>query len=439
MSQYSAVVWFTGDDGSTTLVTEDQSTLGAYLDGGGRLFITGQDIGYDIRTSPFYSTYLHATYGVDDTNVIDLDGVSSCPIGDGLTLVITSGDGANNQAWPSGITIVNPATEVFTYHNNPYTAGLKVETADYRLVYFSFGFEGINNMNDRKTVMERTIDWLATGGSYTLSDVTLDPATLDYVTSPGSSVTDTIPLGTHENPTGTLTYQFTNLPSGVSITPSSGSIIPAGTTPLTLTIDTSYLAGNFSHFFLTLETNDPDESLLNIPVYVSMGGVPFDLTLYTGWNLITIPFDTAWTAENLGDPGIISTCTVVSKFDAQTQTFISHVVGTPHDDFPLEPGVGYFIYITGATTTTLGGKAITDDVSVNIYLDWNMIGWYQDYNTTAQDLCNAILGATVVTKFDAQTQTFVSYVGAAWDNFIITRGMGLFIYTEQASQWNGLD
>jgi len=438
MSQYSAVVWFTGDDGSTTLVTEDQNTLGTYLDNGGRLFVTGQDIGYDIRTSPFYSNYLHATYGVDDTNVVDLDGTAGDPIGDGLTLVITSGDGANNQGWPSGITVVNPATEVLTYHNNPYDAGLKVDTGTYRVVYFAFGFEGINNMNDRNTVMNRTITWLATGGSYALSDVTLDPATLDYITSPGSVVADTLTLGNHVDATGNLTYQFTNIPSGVSIAPSSGTIIPGGITSLTLTIDTSYLTGNFSHFFFTLETNDPDESLLNIPVYVSMGGIPLDLTLSAGWNLITIPFDTYWTAESLGTPGIIPTCTVVAKFDASTQTFASHIIGTPHDDFHLEPGVGYFIYLTSDTTTTLGGRAI-GTVSVHIYTTWNMIGWYQDYDTTADTLYNAIPGTTVVSMFNAATQTFFSYVGVKWDEFPITRGMGIFIYATQESDWDGYD
>ena len=439
MSQYSAVVWFTGDDGSTTLVTEDRNTLSTYLNSGGRLFITGQDIGYDIHTDSFYSTYLHANYGVDDTNVIDLDGVSGCPIGDGLTLVITSGDGANNQAWPSGITVISPATEVFTYHNNPYTAGLKVDTGTYRIVYFSYGFEGINNMNDRTMVMNRTITWLATGGAYTLSDVTLDPTTLDYITSPGSIITDTLTLGNHANATGNLTYQFTNLPSGVTIIPTSGTIIPGGATSLSLTIDTNYLDGNFSHFFLTLETNDPDESLLEIPVYVSMGGIPLDIALHAGWNLITIPFDTEWTAENLGNPSIILGCTVICMFDAQTQTFLTHVVGTPHDNFPLEPGVGYFIYLTGDTSTTLGGKAIAE-VSVSIYTNWNMIGWYQDYNTTAEDLGIAIPGTTVISMFDAQLQQFNSHViSVQHKDFVITRGMGLFIYTDQTSQWDGHD
>jgi hypothetical protein len=439
MSQYSAVVWFCGDDSSTTLQTADISALTTYLDGGGRLFVTGQDIGYDIRTTPFYSNYLHATYGVDDTNVVDLDGVAGCPIGDGLDPQISSGDGANNQAYPSGITVISPGTQVFTYHNNPYTAGLKVEegTPSYRIVYFAFGFEAISTIYDRNTVMNRTINWLATGGSYTLSDVTLDPTTLDYLTSPGSLITDTLTLGNHVDATENLTYEFTNLPAGVSVTPSSGSLIPAQTQSLSLSIDTTYLDGTYSHFFLTLNTNDPDESTLSIPVYVSLGGIPLDLSLYTGWNLITVPFDADWTAADLGQA--IPGCTVIVSFNALTQMYCTHVVGIPYNDFPIEPGVGYFIYVTGDTSILLGGKVISE-VSVSIEPIWNIIGWCQDDNTTAGDLGLAINGTTVVVMFNAHTQQYMTHVVTIpYKDFPITRGMGLFIYTSEHSQWNGYD
>ena len=54
MSGYEAVVWFTGNDWQTTLTSTDQTELGNYLAGGGNLFISGQDIGYDLGASnPF--------------------------------------------------------------------------------------------------------------------------------------------------------------------------------------------------------------------------------------------------------------------------------------------------------------------------------------------------------------------------------------------------
>ena len=74
LNDYSAVIWFTGDDRITTLTTEEQQVVADYLDNGGRLLITGQNIGYDliedgtVADSSFYTNYLHANYISDSTD-----------------------------------------------------------------------------------------------------------------------------------------------------------------------------------------------------------------------------------------------------------------------------------------------------------------------------------------------------------------------------------
>jgi hypothetical protein len=192
-----------------------QQDIQAYLDAGGTLFITGQDIGYYAGSTSFYQNYLHASYVQDDTNLYALSGIAGDPIGDGLTLGISGGDGANNQYYPDEINPISPAVTVFTYDtgataaleepfkpsqprpqqgrepgagsaSRPWeeperqprleteaegeaspagvissgTAGLRVDTGTYRVVYFAFGFEGINSAGDRATAMERVVAWL---------------------------------------------------------------------------------------------------------------------------------------------------------------------------------------------------------------------------------------------------------------------------------------
>lgn len=172
-----------------------------------------------------------------------------------------------------------------------------------------------------------------------------------------------------------------------------------------------------------------------IHVTVDPGVITHDFSLQKGWNLITIPLESTFTAESLGQA--ISHCTVVAQFDALNQSYTAHVVGTPHNDYSIQPGIGYFVYLTSNTSTILGGTAINDAL-VNVNIDWNMIGWYQDYNTTAENLGDAIDGTTVVVKFDAITQTYVTHVvGTPYNNFTITRGMGLFIFTTENSIWEG--
>ena len=204
---YGAVVWavpewgYVTDGGSSS-----QANLQAYLDNGGKLFISGQDIGYYSGESTFFSDYLHATFVQDDTDLYGLNGASGDPISDGLYLGISGGDGANNQYFPSEIDPIAPAVSIFTYDpsaaralgeptlteevrakpepglEEPYaerdrkpkkpregvelqgivssgTGAIRVDTGAYKAVYFSFGFEAINSAADRKLVMERVLDW----------------------------------------------------------------------------------------------------------------------------------------------------------------------------------------------------------------------------------------------------------------------------------------
>ncbi|KPK67856.1 hypothetical protein AMJ82_09675 [candidate division TA06 bacterium SM23_40] len=182
MAPFETVVWLTGNDWSTTLTTEDQAEIAAYLDSGGRLFISGQDIGYDIRTDEFYANYLHATYVQDDVGLGAVIGDPASPVGYGFAFEIQGGTGANNQGYPSEIDPIVPALPAFLYDesvpmgtvtgndltkgqvetnsiNSSGTAALTYEGA-YKLVYFAFGFEAIAETETRTLVMARILDWL---------------------------------------------------------------------------------------------------------------------------------------------------------------------------------------------------------------------------------------------------------------------------------------
>lgn len=157
LAGYGRVVWLTGDDSQTTLSPGDQAALATYLDGGGRLFVSGQDIGYDIGSTPFYADYLHADYDSADTNNYDLTGLDYLA---GVDVTIQGGDGANNQNYPSDVTPIGGAVAVMDYLSPNLYGGVAYQDDTYGVVYFSFGFEAINNQPDRTEVMSRTLDWL---------------------------------------------------------------------------------------------------------------------------------------------------------------------------------------------------------------------------------------------------------------------------------------
>lgn len=183
------------------------------------------------------------------------------------------------------------------------------------------------------------------------------------------------------------------------------------------------------------ENNQKISSIHNFIIGVNV----LDIAFFQGWNLITIPVQNNFNASTLIDyiPGSI----MVSYFDAENQTYKSYVTGDPLPyDFMIKDGYGYFIYMNQEKTIYFLGGIITS-VSVPLYVGYNMIGWYQSYNTTASGLLSAIPGALIASIFDAVNQTYKSY--AAGDpppyDFTVSKGMGIFIWTNQPSNWDGTD
>jgi len=169
------VVWNVGW-GFPSLDADDRAALGAYLDNGGNLFVTGQDIGWDFfdtsgsQYSPaainWYRTYLGATYVMDDTNLLNVSGVASDPVGDGMSFAIAGGTGANNQDYPSEIEPYGDGVGCF-YYTTGREAGTRIDNGTFKSVYLAFGFEGIATDSDRNLLMARVLDYFGTGLSGT--------------------------------------------------------------------------------------------------------------------------------------------------------------------------------------------------------------------------------------------------------------------------------
>ena len=143
LENYGVVVWLTGDTRQNTLTPTDQDNLTAYLDGGGMLFLSGQNIGQDIGDSALYHDYLHARFIDDDTDINRLLGED---ILNGIEVTLSGVDGAGNQEAPSQIELLDNAIGVFRYDKLglPAWGGLRWQ-GEYKVVYLAFGFEGIGD------------------------------------------------------------------------------------------------------------------------------------------------------------------------------------------------------------------------------------------------------------------------------------------------------
>ena len=165
LQAHRMVIWFTGSDFATTLSAADETVLSQYLDGGGNLFLSSQDYIWDLYNdgrypSTFLRSYLHSTGETEDVMVETLTGVAGNDVGDGL--------GPYEMCWvsPSTCTFTDYADEItkdasseYAFYNE-YTEYMAITySGSYKMVFFSFRFEGIRSISDRQEVMQRIYDF----------------------------------------------------------------------------------------------------------------------------------------------------------------------------------------------------------------------------------------------------------------------------------------
>ncbi|MDD5529957.1 MAG: C25 family cysteine peptidase [bacterium] len=197
---YNAVIWWSG---SNSVMYSAFDSLSSYLDGSGKLLITGHNIAEDIKNSDFISDYLGAGYSSSTIGYTKVSGYSSDPISDGLTLGLISGQAYQTLSYSSPASsilwydskkdgnIPQPSAQqpMKTYSttliNSPFInkgfssikmpgqhdkgmefqaksihAGLSIEVNSSRRIFLSFGIEDIENGWDKKKLLNRSLAWL---------------------------------------------------------------------------------------------------------------------------------------------------------------------------------------------------------------------------------------------------------------------------------------
>ncbi len=166
MADYRHVLWFSGDQYSTTTPkagpnAADEAALAAYLQGGGHLFLSSQDYLYDMGLTSFGRDYLGvAGYTNDEGNATQMVGVAGDPIGDGL--------GPYPLTYPSGFSdygdILSPASGASVAFRSSAAGNRLVLDKDggaWRTVFFATSWVPVyaHSSANGTAVMERIIEW----------------------------------------------------------------------------------------------------------------------------------------------------------------------------------------------------------------------------------------------------------------------------------------
>ncbi len=178
MYSHHYVIWFTGDNRPDVLNAARVTLLRNFLNRGGRLLLTGQNIAEQLSTSAdstFLRDYLKARF-VGNCSPSRISGTPLDPIGMGDSLWVYTYDGASNQTSADILEVLPGANRPFNYEL-PCTGAAATafaSSAGYRVVFCGFGLEAIVNNNTgfakRWTVMQRILDFLSSSQTTSVDD-----------------------------------------------------------------------------------------------------------------------------------------------------------------------------------------------------------------------------------------------------------------------------
>ncbi|MGB4645531.1 MAG: M6 family metalloprotease domain-containing protein [Dictyoglomaceae bacterium] len=210
MGYFSWVLW-AGDWGAI-YDTSIQDEIMSYLDNGGKLFITSQDLGWGYSAGyidpTFYNDYLKAEFVQDSTDIFNIKGVNDTTF-EGLSFSLDTSDSALDQTYPDEIDPLEGAVPILVY--NPIatvpvlpeiklpekiqekkapsivnkviassgTAGLRYVDPEkhYGVVYFAFGLEGVST-EINEVILSKVRELLISGPTLTLTvSSTFNPKT----------------------------------------------------------------------------------------------------------------------------------------------------------------------------------------------------------------------------------------------------------------------
>ncbi len=166
LGDYQTVVWILGRQSvhDHTIPVYQQAQVEKFLAGGGNLFITGSDIGFDLDDKnngrAFYHDTLKARFVADSAKTYDVAGVPG-GIFDGMKFSFDDGSRIYDVNSADVIEPQDGAKAALDYANGVGAAAIQApaDRKNGAIVVFGFPFETITKAADRAEVMRRVLEF----------------------------------------------------------------------------------------------------------------------------------------------------------------------------------------------------------------------------------------------------------------------------------------
>jgi Fibronectin type III domain len=170
LDDYHTVIWILGEESTAdnTFDATEQAKVEQFVAGGGNLFLTGAEIGWDLDQQnngrAFYENTLHADFAADDANTYTVSA-SGAGIFAGLpNFSFDNGSLFYDVEFPDVIAPISGAQAALGYvGGSGGNAAIQVEGTAGRgsIVMFGFPFETITSAERRRDVIDRVFDFFS--------------------------------------------------------------------------------------------------------------------------------------------------------------------------------------------------------------------------------------------------------------------------------------
>lgn len=208
LKNYALAIWTTGYDWYRPLAPEDESRLSAFLDGGGRLLLTGQDILDVAGLDDFMRNRLGVAAATLSVTTTEVMGLPAGPLGGGL--------GPWRLLYPftnwSDAVVPGRGAQGLLVDEHRLIVGVANAAPGWRTAFFPFPLETLDDAA-RQKLIGRTLLWLSPLGASRLEAPPFAAA--------GSRLPITLTLGLAADTARADLRGRLPLPPGVSVAPGS--------------------------------------------------------------------------------------------------------------------------------------------------------------------------------------------------------------------------
>ncbi|MDX1615254.1 MAG: S8 family serine peptidase [Candidatus Promineifilaceae bacterium] len=275
LEEYEAVIWSAPYDAPS--VVGAAISLADYLDQGGHLLVSGQDVAYYeslVGFSLWWYEQLRGRFVEEKFADLRISGVSDTSFAD-LSFELNGAASANNQSHPDAVAPQRRSlTQPILRFPDGQGAGLQSGLCQpFRLVQLGFGLEGVNGTDARRQLVERTFAYFDTPRQP--SGLLFQPDSLAALTAADSTVSFDLRLvHTGEIITDTLSFSVQNTPWDVELSKTEVTMGPCTATELNVTVPVPADAPPDTRQTFTIEAvsaNFPDQHW-SLPVQIKTPG-----------------------------------------------------------------------------------------------------------------------------------------------------------------------